>query len=61
MRDIIGNKDKVNQLNRLNNDTNYMGVELLILGTFLTAWSRWRRKPLLLNKKNIYYYKKFFL
>ena len=39
-----------------------MGVELLILGTFLTAWSRWRRKPLLLNKKYIYiyYYKKIF-
>ena len=37
-----------------------MGLVDLILGTFLTAWSRWRRKPLLLNKLKKYYYKKNF-
>ena len=37
-----------------------MGVVDLILGTFLTAWSRWRRKPLLLNKKIYILLKIFF-
>ena len=38
-----------------------MGMVDLIIGTFLTAWSRLKRKPLLQNKKKKYYYKKIFL